>query len=309
VWSAVWNSIVAVATAIWNSIKTVISAAIRVVADVIKAITAAIKGDWSGAWNAIKDIASTVWNAIKTVISNGANAVKTVVSNAWNAIKSVTSSVFNAIKGVASSVWNGIKGAVTSVVNGMKTAITNTWNGIKSATSAAFNAVKGLITRPLQSINLFGIGKNIISGLINGINSMFGAIGSAIGNVASKITDGIKGLLRIGSPSRVMRDQVGKWIPAGIAVGMERNLNVVAQAANQMALTAVPDIPKNQIGDTINTANSQLQSGLTASVNGNYTMTKQPAMINLNIGGHDYKAFVDDISTQQDKTTNLRLSF
>lgn len=309
VWSAIWNSLVAVATAIWNSIKTVISAAIRVVADVIKAITAVIKGDWSGAWNAIKDIASTVWNAIKSVVSNAANAVKTVVSNVWNALKSVTSSVFNAIKGVATSVWNGIKSAVTSVVNGMKETISNVWNGIKTVTSAAFNAVKGLITKPLQNINLFKIGKNIIDGLVNGIKSMFGAIGNAIGNVASKITGGIKGLLHIGSPSKVMRDQVGKWIPAGIAVGMDRNLGVIDSASQAMATAAMPDIPTNDLAGVISNANNQLQTGLNANVSSNVTIGKQPANVTLVMGNRSYNAYIDDISNGQDKKASLHLNF
>jgi phage-related protein len=217
--------------------------------------------------------------------------------------------VFNAIKGVATSVWNGIKSAVTSVVNGMKETISNVWNGIKTVTGAAFNAVKGLITKPLQNINLFKIGKNIIDGLVNGIKSMFGAIGNAIGNVASKITGGIKGLLHIGSPSKVMRDQVGKWIPAGIAVGMDRNLGVIDSASQAMATAAMPDIPTNDLAGVISNANNQLQTGLNANVSSNVTIGKQPANVTLVMGNRSYNAYIDDISNGQDKKASLRLNF
>lgn len=69
---------------------------------------------------------------------------------------------------------------------------------------------------------LLQAGKDVVNGLINGIKSMGGAVADAAKNVAKKALDGAKNLLGINSPSRAFADQVGRWIPPGIAVGIKR---------------------------------------------------------------------------------------
>lgn len=68
------------------------------------------------------------------------------------------------------------------------------------------------------------IGKNIVDGVWKGIKN---AKEWFMGNVKSffgGIVDGAKNALGIHSPSREMRDEVGKWIPAGVEVGIKREM-------------------------------------------------------------------------------------
>lgn len=68
------------------------------------------------------------------------------------------------------------------------------------------------------------IGKNIVDGVWQGIKN---AKDWFMGNVKSffgGIVDGAKAALGIHSPSREMRDEVGKWIPAGVEVGIKREM-------------------------------------------------------------------------------------
>lgn len=68
------------------------------------------------------------------------------------------------------------------------------------------------------------IGKNIVDGVWKGIKN---AKEWFMGNVKSffgGIVDGAKAALGIHSPSREMRDEVGKWIPAGVEVGIKREM-------------------------------------------------------------------------------------
>ena len=73
-----------------------------------------------------------------------------------------------------------------------------------------------------KGIDLKQIGKNIIQGLINGIGSMANAVWRKVGDIADGVKKKITGLLNIHSPSRWMRDHVGKMIPAGVAVGIDK---------------------------------------------------------------------------------------
>lgn len=69
-----------------------------------------------------------------------------------------------------------------------------------------------------------GIGKNILEGIGNGIKNAVGGVVETAKNAARSIYDGVKGFFGINSPSRLMRDQIGKYIPQGIAVGVENEM-------------------------------------------------------------------------------------
>ena len=77
------------------------------------------------------------------------------------------------------------------------------------------------------------IGSNIINGIISGIGSAVGGLVDAAVNAAKAAFEAAKNFLGINSPSRVMRDQVGKWIPLGIAEGISRNLAPLRSAMQQ----------------------------------------------------------------------------
>lgn len=65
------------------------------------------------------------------------------------------------------------------------------------------------------------VGKNIIEGIKNGITGAASRIGSAIKDVGGNIVQGAKDFFGIESPSKLMRDEVGVQISAGMAEGIE----------------------------------------------------------------------------------------
>ena len=80
---------------------------------------------------------------------------------------------------------------------------------LKSITNVFNNGIKGITD----------IGKNMIKGLWNGISSVKDWILSKIGGFCNGILSGIKGFFGIHSPSRVMKNEVGKFLSMGIVEG------------------------------------------------------------------------------------------
>lgn len=78
------------------------------------------------------------------------------------------------------------------------------------------------------------IGKNILQGISNGIKSGVGAIADAAKSAAQSALDAAKNFLGIHSPSKVMEEEVGRWIPAGIAEGITGNLSTLNDAMNDV---------------------------------------------------------------------------
>ena len=78
------------------------------------------------------------------------------------------------------------------------------------------------------------IGRNIVEGLWNGVKNAKDWMKQKVGEFAKGILDGMKDSLGIHSPSTKARDLVGKFIPQGVAVGVEANTDSALRAIDNM---------------------------------------------------------------------------
>lgn len=97
----------------------------------------------------------------------------------------------------------------------------------KNMVDNIINAVKNL---PSQ---MASIGKNIVEGVWNGITGMGSWLIDKVSSFFSGIVDGAKKALGIHSPSRVMRDQVGKYMAQGVGVGFENESDNLEKSMNK----------------------------------------------------------------------------
>mgnify|MGYP003599217408 FL=1 len=304
VWNIVLSVITTVMTALmpivqtaWEYIKVATTTAMNVVLSIIQIVTGIINGDWSAVWNGIKDLFSSVWNGIINIASAGANFIQSALSAAWNAIMSITT-----------SVWNSIKSSISNAINSAKDAVSNAINSIKNSFTS------------IGDIDLFEVGKNVIQGLIDGIGSMVKAVENKISEVAGGIKDKITGALDIHSPSRWMRDMIGKNMMLGWEIGIDRNAKL-PQLAMQSAVDsiALPNV----------TAESVLSSrvsgiGASNSVTNNYYQTQsnnavlealdkvanRPIVTNIDVDSTNIARTTSKAMTQQqyyDERTDSRM--
>ncbi|WP_446098081.1 hypothetical protein [Bacillus velezensis] len=243
--SSVWNGMKTAFTSIWNGIKTIATSIWKGVVSVGKSIWNGLKTFFTSWLNTQKKIFSTVWNAIKTVVTTVWKAVSFTAKSIWNGLKSFFSGMLNGTKSVFTSVWNAVKGFVTGLWKGLVSTAKSLFNSMKNAISGIMKSAKSTITsiwngvmKFFRGINLWQIGKNIIQGLIKGISGMAGALASKVKSMANAIPNGMKKLLGIHSPSRVMRDQVGYHVGTGMAAGIDKSQAKVKAAAAKAAKAA-----------------------------------------------------------------------
>ena len=95
---------------------------------------------------------------------------------------------------------------------------------------------KGTIFEPIVNkiTDMAKVGLQLVQGLWNGIKNARDWLLNKIKSFASSITDGIKKFFKIGSPSKLMRDEVGQWLPKGIAVGIEANTDSTLDSIDDM---------------------------------------------------------------------------
>lgn len=317
IWQTAWNVIETVVQTIWSIISTTVSTAINAVAGVIRAVTDAIKGDWSGAWNEIENVASTIWNGITSIVSTAINGVRSIISSvmngissvwssAWNGIKSITSGAMSMVRSVVSSGMSAMRGVVSSMMSAVQSAFVSGWNAARNATangiSRAVSAARSMTGAMVSA------GHDFVMGFVNGIEGAIWRAASAAARMASAAMHAAKAWFNIGSPSKVMRDQVGKWVPAGLAVGIEQNTDLVENAAKRMAEAAMPDIHMTDMQQRINGALSHGAS-FGGTVDHELNVVQQPAYINLSLGGSNYTTFVSDISREQGSQASLARNY
>lgn len=92
------------------------------------------------------------------------------------------------------------------------------------------------------------IGKNVVEGIAKGISDFGDKIITAALNAAKGAFDGVKKFFGIASPSKLMRDEIGAYIPAGIALGIEDNLGLVTDAMDDLSAAATGTISANVRG-------------------------------------------------------------
>ena len=106
------------------------------------------------------------------------------------------------------------------------------------------------------------LGKNLVYGIANGINEAGHWIWDTLKGWAQSAWQNVKNFFRIGSPSKLMADSVGRWIPLGMAAGIESEGSAVVDAMNNIAADAATAIDT----DFSYTATSDaLSKGVTAS--------------------------------------------
>lgn len=104
---------------------------------------------------------------------------------------------------------------------------------IQTAFSSAIDAAKALPGKMLQ------IGIDLIRGLWEGIKSGLGWLKEKISGFCQTVVQTVKNGFKIQSPSRVMRDEVGKMIPAGVAAGIDKAWPRMKKSLDKMSRSAV----------------------------------------------------------------------
>ena len=196
--------------------------------------------------NAIKQLPGK----IQTWLTNTINKVKTWVTNMANKAKSAGQKFLNNVSNMIKQLPGKVANFLTQTISKVTSWASQMGSKAKTAaTNFKNNIINGLSSIPGKMLS---IGKDIIRGLINGMDSLKHAVANKIASIGNSIKNGIKDALKIKSPSRVMRDEVGKFIPEGIAVGIDANADSVMQSMKNLSNGLITSISLDDINKSVN---------------------------------------------------------
>ena len=184
---------------------------------------------WKQTWSAIKTVAADTWHFIDSKLIHplmaGVGAVVDFVKAHWKILATVIGTM------------------LLGPIAGLAIYVATHWQQIRDLTSRLvgdvtrfFGQLPGKILGVLSPLasGLFSLGKNIVMGLIHGIESAGGALISAAKNLAGQVLGPFKGVLGLFSPSRVMIGH-GQNTVRGLIIGMDSMHGPLEAASARMA--------------------------------------------------------------------------
>ena len=200
----------------------------------------------------------SAWEKVKTWGSN-------IYTSARDWVSKTIDSVVDWFRSLPGKIWTWLTNAVSKV----RDWGSNLWNtGINAAKQLVESVVQKAKELPGKMVD---IGINLVKGLWEGIKNVKDWILDKISGFCDGILNGMLDFFDIGSPSKLMRDMIGKWLPPGIAVGFEM---------------AMPKSTKDILKE-VDGMNAELQKQVNASVNDigvpletNARITQQQSVVN-----------------------------
>lgn len=153
--------------------------------------------------------------------------------------------------------------------------------------------------------DMVSVGFDLLSGLATGIGNAVGGVVSAAIDAAGRVVGAVKGFFGIQSPSKVF-SEIGMYLDRGLAEGIEDNINPISKAMDAVESEIMRDMSSS--------LDYGLKSECTADnlsdcVFEDEEKQGRPLIVKLILGGNEYKAFVEDITNEQEKVVDLHLSY
>lgn len=190
----------------------------------VGAVKSAGKNIFDAIMNAIKALPQKLLSLGKTAISNMKNGITSMVGAVKSAGTNILNAVVNIIKALPGKLLTFGKNAISKLGSAIGSGVGTIKSKAKSIFDSFVNGLKDLPSKMVQ------IGKDAIGGIINGIGAMVGKLYDSIKNALGGLVEKGKKALGIASPSKVLADEIGKWIPAGIGEGIVKNTKSAVKA-------------------------------------------------------------------------------
>lgn len=198
-----------------------------IIAGLLTAVPQIVQGIVDGLTAAWPQVVTTFQTLFNEVLPGIAEWGSKMVETARTHISNMVAAVQNIIGQLAPKVKAVLQKVISTVTS---------WGSQMAAKgkAAAETLVKAVVAKAKElPTQMISIGKNLVEGLWNGIKSMTDWLKDKIAQFCNGALDSIKSFFGVESPSKVMRDEVGKMLVEGMALGITKNQKIITKAMEQ----------------------------------------------------------------------------
>jgi phage-related protein len=264
--TSAWNNVVAWATKMVNKAKDMAQTFLNNVVTFFTQLPGNILNFITSAWNNVTVWATNMVNKAKEMAQNFLNNVVTFftklpgnvlnfITSAYNNVQAWATNMVNKAKEMATNFLNNVVNTLTQLPGKVKTkldeALQKAVQWVSDMGAKGLEAAKSLIDNFKEGAKnvaetVKSIGQNIVDGVWNGIKAAKDTFVSNVKSFFSGIVDGVKDALGIASPSKVMENEVGVWLPPGVANGFEKALPGAIKTMQKDLDEGIDDMSTNE---------------------------------------------------------------
>lgn len=244
-----------------NSIPLLITEGPRIINDFADAIYSGIGELLKLGLEMIVSLVKGIWYNRELILENAGEIFMAFInvfslSNLFSLGQNLVTNLDKGITKLFSSIKKTGGDLLKTFVEGIKNRATDPITVVKTIV----NSIKSVFT----NIKWSSIGKNVISGIVNGLKAGVGSIISAAKDAAMSAFNSAKEALDIHSPSRKFDTGIGKMIDLGLAGGIKKNVGVVRSAMKTLSAATVGmintdiNVPNNTYSASTTEYNNQL---------------------------------------------------
>lgn len=221
-----------------------------------------------GAIKLLTGIVEAIPVIIQLLVDNLPTIINTIITGLLNALPQLLDAGIQLLMAIVRAIPTIVNALVAGLPNIISTIITTLLNNIPLLIETSIKLLWGIIkaipqiiielTRQMPSIiasivqgltagfkTIENVGSNLIKGLWNGISNMGKWIGQKIKGFGQGVVNSLKSFFGIKSPSRLMRDEIGKNLALGVGVGFDSEMARVAQDMQTSLNEAIPTANAN----------------------------------------------------------------
>jgi phage-related protein len=220
--------------AIIASAPALINGAVALITSLVNGVTQNLPRLIPMVLQLIETILIAIVNNLPQIIMAGLNLLVALVqgisNNTDKIVNTITNIIIKLVQVIAQNLPQLIEAGIkilVALIQGLSRAIPQLIASLPQIFSAIWNGLKGM--------DWGSIGRNIIDGIIQGVKAMASGLANSVKNVASGALSAVKSFLGIHSPSRKFRDEIGQYIPQGIAVGISEHGDVINDQLKQLS--------------------------------------------------------------------------
>ena len=183
----------------------------------------------------IENIINTIGTLVPLIVDAGIKLLVALVDNLPAIINGIVAAIPKIMNSIINALVNNIPIIISAGVKLLTALITNLPTIIATIVRAMPQIISGIVGALGKGVSsLAGVGLDLVKGLWNGIKNAGTWLKNQIKGWAKGILNSVKSVFKIGSPSKLFADDVGKWIPIGLAEGIEDNTKSVSEAMEEL---------------------------------------------------------------------------
>lgn len=238
----------------WALMLTAFVVGVEAVIDFVTALPGWIVDAVSALGGLLATWASEAWTWARTTVVDGVKAIVTFVAE-------LPQRTISAIAGLGRRLWEWASNAWREALNGVIQVGGQIIEWVKALPGKILDAVVGF------GRLLYQAGRDLLTGLIDGIVSMVTAVINEVISIGEDIINGISSALGIASPSKEMH-KIGVFAGQGLAMGLASMTSAVTAAASDLSVAAVVPTQRQDIGFGLTTGGTAAGlGGLPAGTN------------------------------------------